>query len=187
MTISRAGRGQGSPRTRAELAAASPIPPGVRAGGEDSGVVDELAWMRIALEEAESADREGEVPVGAVLVADGVEVARGHNRTITDLDPSAHAEIVVLRAAAARLGDHRVGGTLYVTLEPCLMCMGAMVQARVERLVFATRDPKAGAAVSLYQIAGDARLNHRFPVREGPLAGEAAELLRAFFRRRRPL
>ncbi|MFN2375554.1 MAG: tRNA adenosine(34) deaminase TadA [Candidatus Binatia bacterium] len=145
-------------------------------------VREDLDWMRVALEEAARAAEAGEVPVGAVLVVDGTEAARGHNRTIVDRDPSAHAEIVALRAAASRGGDHRVGGTLYVTLEPCVMCMGALVQARVERLVFATRDPKAGAAVSLYQLAADSRLNHRFPVAEGPLAEEASELLRAFFR-----
>jgi tRNA(adenine34) deaminase len=181
VTRSRASGSQGPPPADAERAAAKPIATDPVTGGEESG----LAWMRVALAEARHADRDGEVPVGAVLVVGGVELARGHNRTITDRDPSAHAEIVVLRAAAARFGDHRVGGTLYVTLEPCLMCMGALVQARVERLVFATRDPKAGAAVSLYEIAGDVRLNHRFPVSEGPLAEEAAELLRGFFRRRR--
>lgn len=142
-------------------------------------------WMRVAIDEAERAGDRDEVPVGAVLVIEGAEVARGHNRTIVDRDPSAHAEIVALRAAAHVAGDHRVGGTLYVTLEPCVMCMGALVQARVQRLVFAARDPKAGAAVSLYELGSDARLNHRFPVEEGLLAEESAELLRAFFRRRR--
>ncbi len=146
---------------------------------------DDLAWMRVAVDEADRAGREDEVPVGAVLVRDDRELARGRNRTIADRDPSAHAEIVALRAAARVAGDHRVGGTMYVSLEPCAMCMGALVQARVERLVFATRDPKAGAAVSLYALGSDPRLNHRFPVEEGPLADEAAELLRAFFRQRR--
>ena len=145
----------------------------------------DVDWMRVAVEEARRAEACDEVPVGAVLVVDGREAARGHNRTIRDRDPSAHAEIVALRAAAHAAGDHRVGGTLYVTLEPCTMCMGALVQARVERLVFAARDPKAGAAVSLYAIGSDARLNHRFPVEEGPLAEEASELLRGFFRHRR--
>lgn len=141
--------------------------------------------MAEALAEARLAEADDEVPVGAVLVRDGRIVARGRNRTIADRDPSAHAEVVALRAAGAASGDHRVGGTLYVTLEPCVMCMGALVQARIEAVVFAARDPKAGAAVSLYEIGSDARLNHRFPVREGPLAEEAGELLRAFFRRRR--
>ena len=142
----------------------------------------DVRWMRFALDEAARAAVAGEVPVGAVLVHDGRETARGHNRTITDRDPTAHAEIVALRAAAAGAGDHRTGGTLYVTLEPCVMCMGALVQARVERLVFAARDPKAGAARTLYEIGADARLNHRFPVAEGPLADEAAALLSGFFR-----
>jgi tRNA(adenine34) deaminase len=141
--------------------------------------------MRVAFEEAARAEALDEVPVGAVLVLEGREFARGHNRTIVDRDPSAHAEIVVLRQAAMIAGDHRVGGTLYVTLEPCVMCMGALVQSRVDRLVFAARDPKAGAAVSLYQIGSDERLNHRFMVDEGPLAEESGELLRSFFRRRR--
>jgi tRNA(adenine34) deaminase len=141
--------------------------------------------MKVAFEEAMRADSFDEVPVGAVLVAQGRDFARGHNRTIIDRDPSAHAEIVVLRRAGMLAGDHRVGGTLYVTLEPCVMCMGALVQARVDRLVFAARDPKAGAAISLYEIASDVRLNHRFMVDEGPMAEESAELLRKFFQRRR--
>jgi tRNA(adenine34) deaminase len=142
-------------------------------------------WMRVAFDEAARAEALDEVPVGAVLVLQGRELARGHNRTIVDRDPSAHAEIVVLRKAAMLTGDHRVGGTLYVTLEPCVMCMGALVQSRVDRLVFGARDPKAGAAVSLYQIGSDERLNHRFMVDEGPLAEESGEMLRSFFRRRR--
>lgn len=143
-------------------------------------------WMRVALDEAEAAAAEGEVPVGAVLVVDGTERARASNRTLRDCDPSAHAEIVALRSAALRVGNHRLGGVLYVTLEPCLMCMGALVQARIDRVVFAAVDPKAGAAVSLYRVGEDGRLNHRFPVEQGPFAEDAAELLRGFFRRRRP-
>jgi tRNA(adenine34) deaminase len=142
-------------------------------------------WMELALLEARQAAAEGEVPVGAVLVVDGREVAHGHNRTIADADPTAHAEMLALRAGATALGNHRTGGSLYVTLEPCLMCMGALVQARVERLVFAARDPKAGAAASLYRVAEDERLNHRFAVDEGPLAAEAGRLLTEFFRARR--
>lgn len=141
--------------------------------------------MALALREAELAAGSGEVPVGAVLVVGETEVARAHNHTIVDSDPSAHAEILVLRAGAKRLGNHRTGGTLYVTLEPCIMCMGAMVQARIERLVFAARDPKAGAAVSLYEIAADRRLNHRFLTEQGPLAEQSAALLARFFRERR--
>ncbi len=138
--------------------------------------------MREAVCQAARAAELGEVPVGAVLVRDGELLAAGHNRTVADADPTAHAEVVVLRAAARALANHRTGGTLYVTLEPCLMCMGALVQARVERLVFAATDPKAGAAVSLYRVAEDERLNHRFEVEGGLLEAEAAELLSSFFR-----
>ena len=141
--------------------------------------------MALALDEARSAAAEGEVPIGAVVVVEGREVARGYNRTIADCDPTAHAEVLTLRAAAAAIGNHRVGGTMYVTLEPCAMCMGALVQARVERLVFATPDPKAGAAVSLYKLAEDERLNHRFAVEQGVMGEESAGLLRDFFRSRR--
>ena len=141
--------------------------------------------MGLALGEAAQAAERGEVPIGAVLVVAGREVARAHNRTITDSDSSAHAEVLALRAAGGVLRNHRTGGTLYVTLEPCLMCMGAMVQARIQRLVFAARDPKAGAAVSLYAVGEDARLNHRFAVEQGPLADQASRLLSEFFRERR--
>jgi len=143
------------------------------------------AWMRVALEEARAAASRDEVPVGAVLVLDGREVARGHNRTITDSDPTAHAEVVVLRAAALRGRNYRVGGTLYVTLEPCVMCMGALLQGRVERLVFGAADPKAGAAVTLYRLGADPRLNHRFSTVGGVLAEECGAILSAFFRSRR--
>lgn len=143
------------------------------------------AWMQSALRQAEAAERAGEVPVGAVFVLDGVELAGAHNRTITDVDPTAHAEILVLRAAAAACNNHRIGGTVYVTLEPCAMCMGAMIQARIARLVFAAADPKAGAAVSLMQLGDDERLNHRFDVDGGLMAEAASEMLRAFFRARR--
>lgn len=143
---------------------------------------DDVAWMRLALGEANRAAALGEVPIGAILVAAGQEIARGFNRTRTDVDPTAHAEVVVLREAAGRLMDARVGGTLYVTLEPCLMCMGALVQARISRLVFGAVDPKAGAAVSLYRIAEDERLNHRFAVDGGALADDCGRLLTEFFR-----
>ena len=141
--------------------------------------------MEVALEEAERAAGAEEVPVGAVLVIRGRELARAHNRTVSDVDPSAHAEVVCLRLAAARRGDHRVGGTLYVTLEPCVMCMGALVQARIERLVFGASDPKAGAAETLYSLGSDPRLNHRFPVDGGVLADRCGALLSSFFRARR--
>lgn len=142
-------------------------------------------WMELAVAEAEQAAVAGEVPVGAVLTDGDRVVARGHNQTIGLCDPSAHAEIVALRAAAATLGNYRTGGALYVTLEPCIMCVGAMIQARVERLVFGARDPKAGAVVSLYRAADDGRLNHRLEVCEGVLAEQAAGLLRRFFESRR--
>jgi tRNA(adenine34) deaminase len=141
--------------------------------------------MRLALKEAQAAASCDEVPVGAVLVVEGREAARGNNRTIRDLDPTAHAEIVALREAARKAGDHRVGGTLYVTLEPCVMCMGALVQARVEKLVFGAADPKAGAAVTLYRLGADPRLNHRFSTEGGVLAEECGAILSAFFRLRR--
>ena len=128
--------------------------------------------MRVALEEARTAASYDEVPVGAVLVVAGREVARGHNRTIRDRDPSAHAEIVALRAPPLAAGDHRVGGTLYVTLEPCVMCMGALVQARIERLVFGaprSEGRRRGVALPHRQ---DPRLNHRFPADGGVPAAE---------------
>ncbi|MBI5505586.1 MAG: nucleoside deaminase [Deltaproteobacteria bacterium] len=141
--------------------------------------------MRVALAEAARAGADGEVPVGAALVVDGALVACACNRTLRDCDPTAHAEIVVLRKAATAVRNHRIGGVLYVTLEPCLMCMGALVQARIERVVFAAPDPKAGAAVSLYRVGEDVRLNHRFAVEPGPFGEESAGLLRDFFRERR--
>ena len=142
--------------------------------------------MRLALEEADAAEREGEVPVGAVVVSNGEVIARGHNRNISDRAPTAHAEIVALRRAAARLGNYRLTGcTLYVTVEPCAMCAGAVVQARVDRLVYGCDDPKAGAARSLFQIADDARLNHRAEITGGVLAEECGEKLRLFFQQKR--
>ncbi|MDQ7007562.1 MAG: tRNA adenosine(34) deaminase TadA [Acidobacteriota bacterium] len=145
--------------------------------------------MEAALEQARRAARADEVPVGAVLVstADGRLLAAGANRTLTDTDPTAHAEIVALRAAAAALGAPRLPGTtLYVTLEPCLMCLGAMVHARVDRVVFAAADPKVGATRRFQEVPVDfCGLNHRLAIDGGLLAPSAAELLRAFFRRRR--
>jgi tRNA(adenine34) deaminase len=142
--------------------------------------------MAQALAEARRAERRGEVPVGAVVVVGGQLVARAHNETIRSKDPAAHAEIVALRRAARRLGLPRLtAAEIYVTLEPCAMCAGAMIQARIATLTFACRDPKAGALVSLYALASDQRLNHRFPFHEGVLAEESRALLRAFFRARR--
>lgn len=144
-------------------------------------------WMRLALDQARLALETGEVPVGAVVVAgDGTVVRRGHNGREALVDPTAHAEIVALRAAAAALGRWRLDGcTLVVTLEPCTMCAGALVQARVSRLVYAAVDEKAGAVGSLWDVVRDRRLNHRPEVVAGVLADEAAEVLRAFFRTHR--
>jgi tRNA(adenine34) deaminase len=142
--------------------------------------------MRMAIEEAEAARAAGEVPVGAVVVRGGEVIARARNLTITACDPTAHAEIGALREAAAQLGNHRLlGCTLYVTIEPCAMCAGAAVQARVTRLVYGCDDPKAGAVRSLYQVADDPRLNHRAEITGGVLAEECAEQIRSFFQQKR--
>jgi tRNA(adenine34) deaminase len=142
--------------------------------------------MALALAEAARAQRSGEVPVGAVVIARGDIVARAHNETLRAKDPTAHAEVLALRRAARRLGTHRLTyAELFVTLEPCAMCVGAMIQARIAALTFGCRDPKAGAVVSLHRLASDRRLNHRFPFHEGMLREECAELLSAFFRARR--
>ena len=142
--------------------------------------------MARALEQARLAALQGEVPVGAVLIRDGVLVAEGHNLTVTDSDPTAHAEVVVIRAASRAQGDWRLEETtLYVTLEPCTLCAGAIVLSRIPRVVFGARDPKAGMVVSLGHVLGDPRLNHRAEVREGVCADAASHLLRTFFRARR--
>jgi tRNA(adenine34) deaminase len=146
---------------------------------------DDARWMTEALAEARAALAQGEVPVGAVLVREGRLLGRGRNRTRALADPTAHAELLAVRGAAAALGDWRIGGTLYVTLEPCAMCAGAIVLARVERVVFAARDPKAGMAVSLGSLLTDPRLNHRCRLEEGVGSGEASALLSDFFRERR--
>ena len=143
-------------------------------------------FMRDALAEARAAIEHDDVPIGAVVVKDGAIIARGRNRREVDEDPTAHAEILALRDAARATGHWRLEGcTLYVTLEPCFMCAGACVNARLERLVFAAPDPKAGAVGSLANVPADERLNHRPDVTSGVLADEAASLLRAFFRVRR--
>jgi len=142
--------------------------------------------MRLALEEARAAARAAEVPVGAVLFLGGRVVARGGNRTLADRDPTAHAEIVALRAAAQALGNHRLGGaTLYVTVEPCSMCAGAMVQARIARLVYGCDDPKGGAVRSCFAVLNHPSLNHRLEVASGVLAEECAAVLQAFFAAKR--
>ena len=146
---------------------------------------DEL-FMQEALRAAQRALELGEVPVGAVVVCDGRVIARGWNRNITDSDPSAHAEIIALREAGAAVGNHRLGDCeLFVTIEPCAMCAGALVQARLRRLVYGADDPKAGAVHSVLQVLNHPQLNHRVQVRAGVLSGRSAELLHEFFRSRR--
>jgi tRNA(adenine34) deaminase len=146
----------------------------------------DLTFMRRALDLAREAQAAGEVPVGAVIVRDGKIIAEGSNRPIGDRDPTAHAEMVALRAAAAASESYRLTGTtLYVTLEPCAMCAGAMVHARVQRLVYAATDPRAGAAGSVFNIVQHAALNHRVECEGGVLAEECGTLLREFFAARR--
>jgi tRNA(adenine34) deaminase len=146
----------------------------------------DVEYMRAALEEARSAAGRGEVPIGAVVVADGRIVARGGNRTITDCDPTAHAEIVALREAARAAGNYRLNGaTVYVTVEPCAMCAGALVQSRVARLVYGAEEPKGGAVRSCFAIFEHPAINHRVQVTSNVLAADAAELLRNFFASRR--
>lgn len=143
-------------------------------------------FMRAALREAERGAREGEVPVGAVVVKEGQVLARAHNRPIHLHDPSAHAEILALRRAARKAGNYRLEGCdLYVTIEPCAMCAGAIVQARLRRTVFGACDPKAGAAGSVLNVIDHPKLNHRCEVLKGVLADESVVLLRSFFQRRR--
>ena len=142
--------------------------------------------MRDALGLAGDAAQAGEVPVGAVVVVDGAVVGRGFNRPITSTDPTAHAEIVALRDAAERLGNYRLtGATLYVTVEPCLMCVGALVHARIGTLVYGAPEPKAGAVESTQRAHEHAALNHRMTVISGVLASESRELMQQFFRERR--
>ncbi len=146
----------------------------------------DLQFMRLALEAAREAARAGEVPVGAVVVLEGRVIARAGNRTIADCDPTAHAEIVALRAAAQAVGNYRLAGaTLYSTIEPCAMCAGALVQARVARLVYGADDLRAGAVRTLFQVADHPQLNHRVEVTSGVLAEECAALLQGFFTARR--
>lgn len=149
-------------------------------------VVDDRAFMAVALEEARAALAHGDVPIGCVVVRGSAIVARARNRREADRDPTAHAEIIALREAAERAGEWRLfGHTLYVTLEPDAMCAGAIVLARVDRLVYGAPDPKAGAAGSLWDIPRDPRLNHRVEVTAGVLAEECGALLREFFSARR--
>jgi len=153
---------------------------------EAQGGGGDEAFMRAALKEARLAAERDEVPVGAVVVHGGRIIGRGHNQREMLKDPTAHAEMIAITQAAAARESWRLDGTvLYVTLEPCLMCAGAIVNARIPRVVFGARDPRAGACGSLYQVGLDARLNHRFAVEGGVLDGECALLLQAFFARKR--
>jgi tRNA(adenine34) deaminase len=146
----------------------------------------DLELMQAALDEAHAAEAAGEVPVGTVVLFEGALIARGQNRVLRDNDPTAHAEIVALRTAAHAIGNYRLNGcTLVSTLEPCAMCAGAMIHARIHRLVFATDDPKAGAAGSVLSVLNNPALNHRIVLERGLLAEESAALLREFFQRRR--
>jgi tRNA(adenine34) deaminase len=147
---------------------------------------DDIAWMREALAEAALAEAAGEVPIGAVIVQNGIIVGRGFNRPISAGDPTAHAEILALREAARTLGNYRVTGVrLYVTVEPCLMCVGALVHARVGTLIYGATEPKAGAVVSAMCALNHATLNHRVDVVSGILADESREILQRFFHARR--
>jgi tRNA(adenine34) deaminase len=147
---------------------------------------DDERCMRAALAEAEAAGRAGEVPVGAVIALAGQIVGRGHNRPIAACDPSAHAEIVAVRAAGTALANYRLtGATLYVTVEPCLMCVGAIIQARLRRVVFGCADPKAGALGGRVDVMQGLELNHRFMVTSGVCEDECRALLQSFFRQRR--
>jgi tRNA(adenine34) deaminase len=149
-------------------------------------MIDDRQAMQAALAEARLAGEAGEVPIGAVIVHEGEIIAFAQNRVLRDVDPTAHAEIVALRAAAAALGNYRLAGcALFVTLEPCAMCAGGMIHARIDRLVFAAADPKAGACGSVLQVLNHPQLNHQMQVEQGIGAEEAAELLRNFFRERR--
>lgn len=142
--------------------------------------------MQEALRAAQRALEAGEVPVGAIVVCDGQIVGRGWNRNLLDSDPTAHAEMVALREAGATLGNHRLSQCeLFATIEPCAMCAGALVHARIKRLVYGAHDPKAGAVHSVMQVLNHPQLNHRMDVRDGVLAGRCAELLQQFFKRRR--
>jgi tRNA(adenine34) deaminase len=149
-------------------------------------IEDDLKWMDVALDEARGAGEGGEVPVGAVAVLEGRLVATGANRTIRDCDPTAHAEMIALRAAAKSIGNYRLAGvTLYVTIEPCAMCAGAIVQARIARVVYGADDPKGGAARSCFNILDNSQLNHRVEVISNVRAEECAAQLQNFFSSRR--
>jgi tRNA(adenine34) deaminase len=148
--------------------------------------VSDLEFMNLALEQARAAADAEEVPVGALLVMDGRILARGNNRTIRNCDPTAHAEIVALRDAARSCANHRLmGTTLYVTIEPCAMCAGAIIQARISRVVYGADDPKGGAVRSCFEVLSHAKLNHQVEITAGVMAEESSAILQEFFSRRR--
>jgi len=147
---------------------------------------DDIQFMRVAIDEARAAAVAGEVPIGAILVHDGKILARSGNRTIRDCDPTAHAEIVVIREAARLLSNYRMPGTtLYVTIEPCSMCAGTIIQARIPRIVYGADDPKGGAVRSCFEILTNSALNHQVEVVPGVLAADCASILQSFFAARR--
>ncbi len=147
---------------------------------------DDAAWMELALEQARLAEAAGEVPVGALVIRDGEIIGRGHNRNLLDDDPTAHAEIVALREAASHLGNHRLNGcVMFATIEPCSMCAGALLHARISRLVYGASDVKAGAAGSVLQVLNHPRLNHKMEITAGVLGNRCSEILQDFFRRKR--
>jgi len=154
--------------------------------GDKDHQADDARWMERALTLAREAGAAGEVPVGAVVVRDGTLLGEGYNRNLLDNDPSAHAEIAALRDAAARAGNHRlVGATLFATIEPCAMCAGAMVHARLARLVYGAPDPKAGAAGSVLQVINHPKLNHQMEITSGVLADRCSLIIQDFFKARR--
>jgi tRNA(adenine34) deaminase len=162
------------------------IPHAILSAPMDHAADSDLRFMHAALDEARAAAEAGEVPVGAVLVRDNQIIARSGNRTIRDTDPTAHAEIVVLREAARALGNYRLTGTaLFVTVEPCSMCAGAMIQARIPRLIYGCDEPKGGAYRTCFQLLSDPRLNHKVEVTPGVLAEDCATLIQSFFAARR--
>ena len=149
---------------------------------------DDASWMQLALEQAQAAAELGEVPVGALVIKDGAIVGQGHNRNLLDNDPTAHAEIIALRQAAARCGNHRLAGCeMVVTIEPCAMCAGAMVHARLARLVYGASDPKGGAAGSVLQVLNHPQLNHKMEITPGVLEERCSEILKKFFQARRSM
>jgi tRNA(adenine34) deaminase len=151
-----------------------------------NGSQSDEEYLRLAIDEARAAERDGEVPVGAVVVCEGAVVGRGNNRVLRDSDPTAHAEIVAMRAAGSALGNYRLEGcSLYVTLEPCAMCAGAILHARIARLAYAAADPKAGACGSVLSVMNHPQLNHKVEVVSGLMAEECGAMLTNFFRAKR--